>query len=201
MRIVKLSVLCVALFASMLLSAADPARIAVVNVEKIFNEYYKTKIVESQLEEQRNVYRTHLAAMNRDYQAGQQAYKELLDAAQNITLKESERQAKSKLAAEKLVEVRRLETEINQYLTEKARQFQQMEDAKRSEITTEILAEVQRRAAIDNFDLVIDYSGKTSSSLGSVIYFKPNLDITSKVLEELNRGNREAQQKNTEQKP
>lgn len=184
--------------AAIALRAAEPQKVAVVDMEKAFNNYYKTKIIQSFLEEQQNVYRTHLATMNRALEKLQMDYKVLLDAAQNLTLKESERQEKAKLAATKMVEVKQAETDIQQYFTEKARQFQQLEESKRKEVTDEIIAEVQRRSVIENADIVLDISGRTTSNISSVIYFKPNLDITDKVLEELNRGNQEAQ-KNAQQ--
>lgn len=171
------------------LNAAEPLKIAVVDMARVFDDYYKTRIVQSQLEEQQSVYRTHVTAMNEEYNKLQDEYKVLLDAAQNITLKESERQEKAADAAKKLAEVRQKERDINQYLTEKSRQFKELEDTKRTEITAEILGEVQRRATVDGYDMVLDYSGKTTSNLAGVVFFKPNLDITDVVLEELNRGN------------
>lgn len=171
------------------LNAAEPLKIAVVDMARVFDDYYKTRIVQSQLEEQQSVYRTHVTAMNEEYNKLQDEYKVLLDAAQNITLKETERQEKATKASEKLAEIKQKERDINQYLTEKSRQFKELEDTKRTEITAEILGEVQRRATVDGYDIVLDYSGKTTSSLASVVFFKPNLDITDAVLEELNRGN------------
>lgn len=177
------------IFAVTALSAAESLKIAVVDMARIFDDYYKTRIVQSQLEEQQSVYRTHVTAMNEEYNKLQEEYKVLLDAAQNITLKEAERQEKAAEASKKLAEVKQKERDINQYLTEKSRQFKELEDTKRTEITAEILGEVQRRATVDGYDIVLDYSGKTTSSLASVVFFKPNLDITDAVLEELNRGN------------
>ena len=177
------------IFAATVLSAAESLKIAVVDMARIFDDYYKTRIVQSQLEEQQSVYRTHVTAMNEEYNKLQEEYKVLLDAAQNITLKEAERQEKAAEASKKLAEVKQKERDINQYLTEKSRQFKELEDTKRTEITAEILGEVQRRATVDGYDIVLDYSGKTTSSLASVVFFKPNLDITDAVLEELNRGN------------
>ena len=177
------------IFAAATLSAAESLKIAVVDMARIFDDYYKTRIVQSQLEEQQSVYRTHVTAMNEEYNKLQEEYKVLQDAAQNITLKEAERQEKAVEASKKLAEVKQKERVINQYLTEKSRQFKELEDTKRTEITAEILGEVQRRATVDGYDIVLDYSGKTTSSLASVVFFKPNLDITDAVLEELNRGN------------
>ena len=177
------------IFAATALSAAESLKIAVVDMARIFDDYYKTRIVQSQLEEQQSVYRTHVTAMNEEYNKLQEEYKVLLDAAQNITLKEAERQEKAAEASKKLAEVKQKERDINQYLTEKSRQFKELEDTKRTEITAEILGEVQRQATVDGYDIVLDYSGKTTSSLASVVFFKPNLDITDAVLEELNRGN------------
>ncbi len=171
-------------------SAVEPFRAAVIDMEKVFNSYYKTKIIQSQLEEQQNVYRTHLTALNKNLQTLQEEYRVLLDAAQNITLKDSDRQQKGEAAAKKLAEVNALKTEMENYFTEKTRSFQQLEESRRNEVTGEILAEIQRRATVENYDIVLDYSGKTTTNLGSVVFFKSNLDITEKVLEELNRGNR-----------
>jgi len=198
----KLGLLIMFLCGSLLLQAATPTvqKIGVVNVERIFNEYYKTKIVQSQLEEQQNVYRTHLATLNKQYVELQQQYNVLLDAAQNVTIKEAERQEKSREAAKKMAEIKNTEVAMNEYLTEKGRLFKELEDTKRTEITAEILGEIQRRATIEDFDVVLDYSGKTTSDFGSVVFFKNSLDITNKVLEELNRGNKAAIAEDTNNK-
>jgi len=58
--------------AAVCLRAAEAPKIAVVDMEKVFNSYYKTKIVQSFLEEQQNVYRTHLATLNRELQQQQE---------------------------------------------------------------------------------------------------------------------------------
>ena len=184
--LIAAAIMCFALGAS----AVEPFRAAVIDMEKVFNNYYKTRIIQSQLEEQQNVYRTHLTALNKNLQTLQEEYRVLLDAAQNITLKDSDRQQKGEAAAKKLAEVNALKTEMENYFTEKTRSFQQLEESRRNEVTGEILAEIQRRATVENYDIVLDYSGKTTTNLGSVVFFKSNLDITEKVLEELNRGNR-----------
>ena len=54
------------IFAATALSAAESLKIAVVDMARIFDDYYKTRIVQSQLEEQQSVYRTHVTAMNEE---------------------------------------------------------------------------------------------------------------------------------------
>ena len=141
------------IFAATALSAAESLKIAVVDMARIFDDYYKTRIVQSQLEEQQSVYRTHVTAMNEEYNKLQEEYKVLLDAAQNITLKEAERQEKAAEASKKLAEVKQKERDINQYLTEKSRQFKELEDTKRTEITAEILGTGQIARVVVNVNV------------------------------------------------
>ena len=182
-----------ALTCALSLSAAENiTKMAVVNVEKVFYEYYKTKIVESQIEEQQTIYANALAQLNKQLEALEKEYRELRDAAENVTLKESQRQEKARDAAKKLAEVNAKRTDVSEYMADKGQKLMEMAENKRTEIHAEILGEVRRRAHIDGIDLVLDISGKTTTGFPAVIFHSPDIDITAKIIEELNRGNKQA---------
>ena len=189
--IISLSLVC-----ALSISAAEAVtKMAVVDVEKVFYDYYKTKIVESQIEEQQTIYANGLAQLNKQLAELEKEYRELRDAAENVTLKEAQRREKERDAAKKFAEVNAKRTEVSEYMTEKGQKLMEMAENKRTEIHAEILGEVRRRAHIDGIDVIFDISGKTTTGFAAVIFHNPDIDITAKIVEELNRGNKKAAEK------
>ena len=168
------------------ISAAD-VRIGVVDLEKVFQEYYKSKIAEDTIRKQGEVYRTYLLKLNEQYQQLQQEASKLLMNSQNIALSNEERQRSIAAAEEKRRELQQKKAEIDLYAKERTQDLRQLEDKKRGEITDEIKAAVKRRAEAEKIDFVFDCSGKTLNQQPALLYFPPHTDLTNKIITELNR--------------
>ena len=67
---------------------------AVVDMEKLFQNYYKTKIADSDLKKQAEIFKDYSDKLNDSLLKLQDEFKELRDAAQNIALSEAERENK-----------------------------------------------------------------------------------------------------------
>ena len=66
-----------------------PFKIAVVDMEKVFQNYYKTKIADANLKKQAETYRNYLTSLSDSNLKLREEFKELRDDSQNIALKVS----------------------------------------------------------------------------------------------------------------
>lgn len=170
--------------------AAD-IKIAVVDMDSVFESYYKTKIADATLKQQAEIYKAWIGKLNDSMTKLEEEFKILRDASQNIAISAVERESKRLEAQKKYRELREKNAEIEQYTSEKTRQYKELEAKKRQEILDEIKDEVKRRATLEGYSLVLDKSGKTLNGISAVIYNNPNYDITEEVVKEINRGHRE----------
>ncbi len=166
--------------------AADPVKFAVINMEKVFQEYYKTKIADANLKKQADVYKEYSDKLNESLEKLKDEFKMLRDAAQNIALSDVERESKRLAAQDKYRQMKEKEEESKQYSTEKQAQLRDQYDEQRTKLLGEIKDVVQRRAVAEGYSLVLDMSGKTLNNISAVIYFNPASDITDAVIKEIN---------------
>lgn len=175
---------------SILFSVANAGefKLALVNADQLFQQYYKTKIVDASLKQQMQVYKAWLTKLKKSHAKLQSEFKLLRDDAQNIALDAAERERKRLAAIRKYQQVREKKVEIDQYSTEKVQQLKKLEAKKRQDILNDIKKAIAARAALAGYTLVIDRSGKTLNGISSVLYYKADMDITQEILQDLNRG-------------
>lgn len=181
-----------------LMSAAATAadlKVAVVDMEKIFQEYYKTKISDGNLKKQAEIFKDYSEKLNESLQKLQDEFKSLRDASQNVVLTETERENKRLAAQDKYRQVNAKEAELKQYNREKQRQLRDDYDKMRAEILEEIKKAIKDRCALEGYSLVLDKSGMTLNNIPALIYHNPAMDITGSVIQELNRGHNEKDSK------
>lgn len=180
------------------LCAAAAPRFGVVNFEKVFREYYKSKIAEDTIRRQGEIYRNYLLKLNEQHQQLQKEASTLLLNSQNIALSAEERQRSINAVEAKRKEIQQKKAEIELYAKERTQDLRRIESQKRKEITDEINAAVKCRAAAEKFDFVFDSSGKTLNQQPALLVFPEYSDMTERIITELNRP---AAGKITTQKP
>ena len=171
------------------LSAFDcaAAKIAVVDLEKIFREFYKSRIAEDAIKQQASAYRKYLERLNAERTSLLREAQTARSNALNIALSPEEKQKSEQLAGEKAKALREKEAEIKLFVQERSRDMRRMESGKRAEILKEIRAEIRKRAAAEGYDFVLDCSGKTMNDQPTVLYYPSANNITDSVIRELNR--------------
>ena len=172
---------------SVVSAGAETQRFAVVNLEKVFREYYKSRIAEDAIKQQAEVYRNYLVKQNSQLIQLKRESEQLQKDAQNPALAEAER---TKLGAEAVVKAREVaarEAELQLYAAERTRIMREMEQKKREEIMADIYKEIDRRAAAEGFNFIFDSSGKTLNEQPMVLRFPASCDLTEVVIRELNR--------------
>lgn len=173
------------LFSVCLLQATD--RIGVVDLEKVFNEYHKSRSVEEFINQRADAVRNYLKQMREQLKSMRVEMHKLGTNAGNPALNAAELAEAKNRADEAIRKVKAKEAEIELYASQVTREMRELETKKRQEIMADINAEVRRRAAVRGFNFVIDRSGKSLNGQPVLITFPADRDITAEVIRELNR--------------
>jgi len=130
---------------------AGAFKCAVVDMERLFKEYYKTKISTAKLEKQAAMYKNYADKLAESQLKLQEEFKTLRDASLNIAYPETERESKRLAAQDKYRQLKAKELELQQYNREKHDQLRKQEDKMRKELVDEIrrtIARYPRRSPI-----------------------------------------------------
>ncbi len=173
-------------FAVVSASAAE-LRIAVVDLDRVFREYYKSRIAEDFLNQQAEAARLYLGQLTNKLEAQKAEYIRLQQGIRNQAVSDAERQKMVTAAGELEVQIKATEKEIAVYQREISRELQRLEQTKRGEILLDIQREIRRRAAAENYAFVLDCSGKSANGLPAVLVYPAKNDISNAVIRELNR--------------
>jgi len=167
--------------------AAAPAAIAVVDMDKVFQDFYRTKLADAQLKRQAEAFKEYADQLEASRAKLEQEFKSLRDAAQNIALAEVERESRRLAAQDKYRQLQAKEAELGQYDEDKRQQLREQYEKQREIILAEIKRVVERHRLAGGHALVLDASGRTLNNIPAVIAHDPAIDLTKAVLEDLNR--------------
>lgn len=171
-----------------LAAIAAEQKICVVDMEKIFTNYYKTKLEDAKMKKQAEVFKNYIKTMGDARGKIEASFVELRDASQNIGLSDVEREKKRIEAQDKYRELQAKDVEIQQYNQQK-RQFLVNEYERiRKELIKEISTVIQSRAKREGYTFVFDYSGNSTNNISTIVYYDPAIDITDIILKEVNLG-------------
>ena len=169
---------------------AAEVKIAVIDMQKAFEQYEKTKTLQIKLDQQMEVFREYSNQLNQQFQNLRKQYESARDDSQNIAFSGAERESK-RLKAQQLYESLKLkEQELTSYKESRKAQLNEMHEKLRGELIDEIKQVVHNKAVLEGYTIVLDKSGISLSDVQLVVYFQPNLDITDSVVQDLNRGYR-----------
>ena len=169
---------------------AAELKIAVIDMQKTFQEYEKTKTIEIKLNQQMEVFKEYSGQLNQQYQNLRKQYESARDDSQNIAYSSAERENKRQKAQQLYESLKLKEQEMTNYKETRQTQLRDMSAKLRGEVIEEIRKAVHNKAVLEGYTVVLDKSGKSMSDVGFVVYFQPNLDITESVIQDLNRGYR-----------
>jgi len=174
---------------------AAEQKIAFINMERVFDEYYKTKSANVQFKargEEIDVKRKEIVSKAKTLRAD---FDKLNAECKDKSLNESTRDKKKEAAEEKLDEFKDVETKLMEfdkvYKKEIADQMRLMQQ----QIVGEIRGVIQTYAIENKIDIVLDNSGKTLNNVESVMYFDRRMDITDPILAIMNKNAPEAEKK------
>ena len=169
---------------------AAELKIAVIDMQKTFQEYEKTKTIEIKLNQQMEVFKEYSSQLNQQYQNLRKQYESARDDSQNIALSSAERENKRQKAQQLYESLKLKEQEMTSYTESRKTQIRDMYTKLRGEVVDEIKKAVHNKAVLEGYTIVLDQSGESLNDVGIVIYVQPGLDITDSIIQDLNRGYR-----------
>ena len=170
------------------LGLAAESRIVFVNMDRVFNEFYKTKLADTQLKEQSSQILAERKKLTDEYEVLQPAFNKLREDAQNPALSEEVRTQKRTAAEEKLVEIRDFENKIKRFDETRRKQLDDQSRRMRKRIVDEILETIQIYARNQMFTAVLDSAGQSLNGVQNVLFTESRADITSDIVGVLNKG-------------
>jgi outer membrane protein len=171
---------------SLSFSAHAQMKVAVIDLQKAFNEYYKTKDAEANLKERMGSIQKEQQEMMGDYQKTVDEINKLRESTEDKTLAESAREEKKKALQIKIQDAANMERKIQEFRTTRARQFEDQSRRMRQGIIEEIIKIVNDTGAKEKYSLVLDKSGLSMNGTSVLLYSSDVKDLTDDVIKTIN---------------
>jgi Skp family chaperone for outer membrane proteins len=176
-----------ALSALVTYSAAAQTKLGVIDLQKVFAGYYKTKAADAVFNDRLASLEKEKKAMLEQYQKITDEYKKALDDANDQAVAADEREKRKKTAEGKLLDIKALEQSINDF----DRTARTSLDEQRRRIIENILGEIRKvidaKAKSGGFSLVVDTTGESRNSMTPIVlYTNGENDLSADVLKQLN---------------
>ena len=162
-------------------------KVGTVDMSRIFQDYYKTKEAESRMNESRLSAKKE---MDERIEARSKVLEEINALNRDMEkpeLSSTLREQKNKLRDDKIAEVRNLDREVNEFKTTRERHLNEMATRMRNGIVEDIMRVVNERVKAGGYDLVLDKSGPSLSSVPIVLFSKESFDFTADAVAALNK--------------
>ncbi|HPA17027.1 MAG TPA: OmpH family outer membrane protein [Verrucomicrobiae bacterium] len=163
-------------------------KICTVDLNKIFEGYYKTEQAKATVNTLQNNYNNDRKIKTDDYTKRRDEVVKLRDEANNPALSADIKQQKNLLLQEKGKELLALEREIMEFDRQRRGDIQQQMLRMRNEVVKEITDTVQAIAKQQGYTLVFDRTGQSMAAAPLLVYANEQLDFSQAVIDQLNAG-------------
>jgi len=150
-------------------SALAQTKIATVDLKKLFDNYYKTKLAQAAIQERATQFDQDEKGMKGDLKKSSDDYQQLLQQADDQALAAAER-------------------DMDQFDRQAQVTLGEQRQRMRENILTEIKAVVTTKAKAGGYTLVFDTAAETVNGTMTIVYTSGDNDLTDAVLSQLNAG-------------
>ncbi len=189
MRHIQTGIIVFFLWAALVLPGhAQDSRIVFIDLDRVFNEFYKTQLADAQLKEQAEEFNEERSQMVAEYEAMNERFSEAREQAQDTALSEEVRNRMRSEAEELLIEIRDFESRIQRFDQSRRQQLEDQGRRMRTRIVDEIQEKIRDYARTQGYHAVIDSSGESLNAVELILYVDSRIDISDTVIEILNTG-------------
>jgi outer membrane protein len=174
-------------------AAVAQTRVATVDLQKVFDNYWKTKQAIAALKDRSDEFARSLKELDDTLKTLKQDYQKLLDDAGNPAISGEERDKRKQAAESKLKEAKSKQEELTRFDQQAWNAINEQKARLRKNIFEEIKLVISSKAKSAGFSLVIDTGSQTYVADPSGPYYTPTLlfnseenDLTQAVLTQLN---------------
>lgn len=183
MKQIRYILLTAVLLTATVISASAQTKVATVDMKKLFNGYYKTKLAQTSLENRKTELRKEIKDMADGLQKAQDDYKKLLDESSDPALSSDERDKKKQASLDKAKEINSSKAAIDQFQRQAEAQLADQSQRMSGNLVAEIQKAVAEKAKVGGFSIVLN-----SASVETVVFANTDNDLTAAVLEQINAG-------------
>ena len=169
-------------------SALAQTKIATVDLRKLFDNYYKTKLAQADIQERKESLEKDDKAMLDDFKKANDEYQQLLAQTGDQAISDDERDRRKQAAADQLKELQDRKTAIDQYERQAQATLSDQLQRMRDKVLVDIQAAVTARAKAGGYSIVLDTAAQSITSTAVVVYHDGEDDLTDDVLKQLNAG-------------
>ena len=181
-------VLCAVLF--LLGAAAAPAqslKVGVVDINKVFGGYYKTRDGDQQVLAARQRARQELDERLAQRKQMLDDIKALSKAIEDAVLSPDAKSEQLQKREDKIRELRQFEQSLEKFQGDRQTELQELATRTRNQIVEEIMVVINAKVQRENYDLILNKSGQGLKELPFVLYGNDKLDMTAEVIAILNK--------------
>ncbi|MCS6770548.1 MAG: OmpH family outer membrane protein [Kiritimatiellae bacterium] len=164
----------------------EAGRIVFVDMNKVFDEYYKTKLAEGQLKEQESELKEELRKMVDRFKELQESFRQAREESEDTALSDEVRTARRTEAEEKLIEMREMESRIRRFEESRRRQMAEQLKRIRDKLVVEIRDALKSHAEREGYLAVLEISGDNLNGVPNVLFYDREFDITQELIDILN---------------
>jgi outer membrane protein len=175
------------IFAPVSLANAD-LKVAVVDLGKAFDEFYKTKDASAKIDEKKATYQKEIQDQVAEYEHMQDDAKKLNDQVNDPTLSAAARADKTSALTQKKQDLINMQNKIQEMNTERTNEIKDELYRRHKEILDEITKVISDYSGPQGYDLVIDKSSASAASGVSIVLYNSSklIDITDDIVKQLN---------------
>jgi Skp family chaperone for outer membrane proteins len=169
------------------LAQVQSGRIVTIDLNRAFNEYYKTPIASAKLKDTAEQYNKEHQDMMEQYHKQVDELNKLREDQDKTEYTPEVRAQKRKLVEDKLTETQHLQREIEDYRQSHRQLLDSQTQRMRQGILKEIKDIILKESRDRGYGVVFDKSGNTANGEPTIIYSQESLDITDDILQILNK--------------
>ena len=162
-------------------------KVGTVDMNRAFKEYNRTKDSEKKINEAKDAAKKEFDDRAENYKKALEEINKLAQQLDSPALNADKKTALAKERDEKIANIKNMERELNDFRQTRERQLQEQAMRMRDNIVKEITEVIMERVKAANYDLVLDKSGQSVSSVPVVLHSRDNMDFTTEVITALNQ--------------
>ena len=165
--------------------AAD-AKFATIDLRKVFDNYWKTKVADAELKDKAADMDKQNKSLMDDYKKATEDYQKLIASANDQAVSAEERAKRKQSADTKVLELKENEQTIESFRRQAGATLDEKKRQMRDKILTDIRDAVNAKAKAAGYSIVFDSAGESANATPVLIYTNGENDITDEILTQLN---------------
>ena len=162
-------------------------RIVTVDLNRLFNEYYKTPIELKKLQEIRESNSNDESAMLTEYRKLTDELVKLRDESEKPEYTTEVKDQKRKAMADKLAQIQKSQQDIEEFRRTRLKAYDDQRGLRQANILKDINDTINKIATDAGYMMVLDKSGMTANGMPSILFSQNAMDVTDEVLKVLNK--------------